>query len=176
MRRIGEQSAPVREAMRKWATALTENKEEFPLSREQTEALTGQEHCTWEHPLQQISHALLSHYKVVDEPFMLASQQRDPADGGISSTSCHCFYATVSFSNLGIIVYDNWGEGNMCAEIPENVRAFLPYPDWLLPHMPALHAAVEEKAGVPCANYDEPKPGYAWPEPTGQSICLSPSP
>jgi len=144
-----------------WCKAISEAKEEFPLSFEAIKKATEVEIANWHHPLVSISHALLDHFKIVDDPFMLSSFNED---GKPEETGCHCFYATVSYNDLGIFVYDNWGEGNMCAETLDNLRAVLPYPDWLKPHMPILRAIVKERleAKMPMTEYPEPRPGYQW--------------
>lgn len=149
------------ESTRAWIKAIGEAREDFPLSFDDIKKATEVEIANWHHPLVSISHALLEHFKIVDDPFMLSSFSEE---GKPEETGCHCFYATISYNDLGIFVYDNWGEGNMCKETMENLRAVLPYPDWLRPHMPALRAIVKERldAQMSMAEYPEPRPGYQW--------------
>jgi len=155
------------ESSKAWIKAISEAREDFPLSFDDIKKATEVEIANWHHPLVAISHALLDHFKIVDDPFMLSSFNEE---GKPEETGCHCFYATVSYNDLGIFVYDNWGEGNMCAETMDNLRAVLPYPDWLRPHMPNLRAIVKERLGAQMrmVEYPEPKAGYEWdlvPEP-----------
>jgi hypothetical protein len=152
------------QAVQAWTEAFAAAVEKFPFTQAQIAERTRLQTESWEHPLVQISHALLDHFGVVDDPFMVSSQAKD-LDGNIRTTKCHCFYGTVSFNPLGIIVYENWGEGGMCAQIPENVRAFMAYPEWMEPHMPALHEVVASSIGQPTCTLDEPRPGYDWSSP-----------
>lgn len=155
---------PFSESSMNWLQAIVEAKEEFPLSFDEIKQATAQQYGSWHHPLVGISHALLDHYKIVDDPFMLSSLEEK--EGGYSQTGCHCFYATISYNDLGIFVFDNWGEGNMCKEIPENLRAVLPYPEWLKPHMETFRSIVREmiEAEAPMQEFNPPRAGYAWPE------------
>lgn len=144
-----------------WDLARKESAGTFPFTQDQVQGMTGEKNHSWLHPLTQISHALLRHFGVVDDPFMLLSNTKSP-DDTIDKTGCHCFYATVTFGKDEIIVYDNYGMGGMCPEAPEFVTAIMPYPEWLLPHMPALHQMAVEAMAVPVAEYPAPVPNYTW--------------
>lgn len=145
-----------------WDAARKESAETFPFTQEQIQGMTAEKNHSWLHPLTQISHALLRHYGVVDDPFMLLSNNKT-SDDTINKTGCHCFYATVTFGKDEIIVYDNFGMGGMCPEDPEFVTAIMPYPQWLLPHMPMLHQMAVEAMSVPIAEHDVPVANYTWP-------------
>ncbi len=164
---MSDKKIQLSESAHAWFKTISEAREDFPLSFDDIKKATEVEIASWHHPLVAISHALLDHFKIVDDPFMLSSFNEE---GKPEETGCHCFYATVSYNDLGIFVYDNWGEGNMCAETMENLRAVLPYPEWLTPHMPNLRAIVKERldAKMPMTEYPEPRIGYQWdavPEP-----------
>lgn len=145
-----------------WDRARNESRETFPFTQDQVQDMTAEKNHSWLHPLTQISHALLRHFGVVDDPFMLLSSDKD-GDEAITKTGCHCFYATVTFGMDEIIVYDNFGMGGMCPEDPQFVTALMEYPEWLRPHMTTLHQMAEEAMAAPITEYAEPIKNYAWP-------------
>jgi hypothetical protein len=146
-----------------WADTVQENLEAFPFTLEQVRDITITTTTSWLHPLTQISHALLKHYHVIEDPLMLHSSEKDDESGRVSRSGCHCFYATVTYDDHGITVYDNYGMGGMCPEKAEFVRAFIPLPDWMAPHLQTLHHMAELAMSAPHTTFAEPVTGYNWP-------------
>lgn len=103
---------------------------EFPFSRDETlKALMQPMVSTTNHPLTNLAHKILTHYKIVDDPHMLTNISGDRANS--FGVICQCFYGTVRFSKSNITVFSNWDEGNMCAETEENLAAIIPMPQYL---------------------------------------------
>lgn len=160
---IQEAFATFREQKQEWADRIEESLEVFPFSFEQVKAMTATKTISWLHPLTQISHGLLYHFNVIDEPLMLHSNDVDAASGQVKKSGCHCFYATVTFENHGITVYDNLGMGGMCPEEARFVCAYMPLPEWMAPHLQTLHAMAEEAMKQGVQEYDTPIANYTWP-------------
>jgi hypothetical protein len=161
---IREAFAVYTEKKQEWADAVGENLEVFPFSQDQVRTLTATKSISWQHPLTQISHALLTYFNVIDEPMMLHSEKAG-ASGDVIRSGCHCFYATVTFDNNGIAVFDNMGMGGMCPEEARFLRAYIPLPEWLAPHLQTLHAMAKEAMSRPAEEYVEPIMNYAWSSP-----------
>jgi hypothetical protein len=131
-------------------------KHDFPFSRLDTmKTLLNPMDNNNAHPLTQLAHKLLTHYKIVDEPFMLTgiNERKGRETAGVF---CQCFYATVRFERDNIYVYSNWDEGNMCPEIDANLAAILPTPSYLAPLLPRLIEIADEQSKKPSTVYDPP--------------------
>lgn len=172
---IREAMAYFREQKQEWADRIQESLEVFPFSLDQVKAMTATKNVAWLHPLTQISHGLLKHFNVVDEPHMLLSSDKDKASGRTKQSGCHCFYATVTYDDHGITVYDNFGMGGMCPEEPQYIAAYMPLPEWMAPHMKHLHEMAETAMAQPHADYDPPIPNYDWRQPEKKK-AIAPDP
>lgn len=161
---IKDAFAVFREQKQEWADRIEESLEVFPFTFEQIMAMTATKTVGWLHPLTQISHALLYHFNVIDEPMMLHSKDLDSATGQVKKSGCHCYYASVTFDDHGITVYDNLGMGGMCPEEAKFLCAYMPLPEWMAPHLQALHAMAEEAMKNGMHEYDAPIANYTWPD------------
>lgn len=140
---------------------LVEEKSPLPISRGRVERILAEPMKeSWCHPLVNLAHALLDHHKVVEQPMMLTSLGKSDDHAPIKQMSLHCFYATVDFSSLGILVFSNHGEGGMCASSMDNLIAYHPYPEWLTSKIPQLQAVALDWANQPTKTFDVPMDPY----------------
>lgn len=113
--------------------------------------------ANWCHPLANLAMKLLVHHHAVDEePFMIGGVDRDDR-GSSNGVVCNCFYGTVRFTPDEIKVFQNWGEGNMCAETFDNLAAVHPAPPGYKALYAQLEAIAEEQLKIGCTDYNPPK-------------------
>lgn len=113
--------------------------------------------ANWSHPLANLAMKLLVHHHAVDEePFMIGGVDRDDR-GSSNGVVCNCFYGTVRFSPDEIQVFSNWGEGNMCPEILDNLAAVHPAPAAYKALFAQLESIADEQMKIGCTEYNPPK-------------------
>lgn len=137
---------------------IAEATEPFPFDEKTTlEILREPMIASWCHPLANLATKLVVHHKAVnEEPFMIGGVERDEA-GASKGVVSACFYGTVRFTPDEIIVYSNWGEGNMCPEKMVNLAAIHPAPAAYKALYSQLEAIADEQMQIGCTDYNPPK-------------------
>jgi hypothetical protein len=129
----------------------------FPFTQKETMAiLTAPIEHSWLHPITNLSHKLLLHHNVVNEPFMIGGVDKEEGDEKSKGIVCQCFYATVRVKENEIRVYSNWDAGGMCDETIEHLVAIHPTPAYLAELMPQLEQIALTQLGQPVQQYDQP--------------------
>jgi hypothetical protein len=129
----------------------------FPFTEKETMAILKApiEH-SWLHPITNLSHKLLLHHNVVNEPFMIGGVDKEEGDEKSKGIVCQCFYATVRVKADEIRVYSNWDAGGMCDETIEHLVAIHPTPAYMTALMPQLEQIAVTQLSQPVTVYDQP--------------------
>lgn len=153
-----EEVVEVYENVKATAKRVKEAKMPFPFTERETMLTLFQPMTeSWLHPLANLTHKLLKHHQVVNEPFLIGGIDRETDSGPSLGVVCACFYATVRIKDDEIRVYSNWDRGGMCPEDDDNLVAIHPTPDYIKDLLPQLEAIVQEQMGEGCKTYDVPK-------------------
>lgn len=152
------EAAEIFDSMKDAAGRVKEARMPFPFTQKETMSILRQPMTeSWLHPLANLTHKLLNHHEVVNDPFLVGGIDREGEDGPSLGVVCACFYATVRIKEDEIKVYSNWDQGGMCPEYIENLVAIHPTPDYIKDLLPQLEAIVQEQASEGCRTYDVPK-------------------
>ena len=153
-----DEAAEIIDTMKETSKRIKEARMPYPFTERETMLTLFQPMTeSWLHPLANLTHKLLKHHQVVNEPFLIGGIDRETDNGPSLGVVCACFYATVRIKEDEIKVYSNWDRGGMCPEDPENLVAIHPTPDYIKDILPQLESIVQEQMGEGCVTYDVPK-------------------
>jgi hypothetical protein len=153
-----DEAAEIIDTMKETSKRIKDARMPYPFTQRETMLTLLQPMSeSWLHPLANLTHKLLKHHQVVNEPFLIGGIDRETDNGPSLGVVCACFYATVRIKEDEIKVYSNWDRGGMCPEDLENLVAIHPTPNYIKEMLPQLEAIAQEQMGEGCKTDEVPK-------------------